>query len=270
MGMFSWLCKGCGQGLINGELCRLDGCKGEYDGYGHCGNFDYQVGSGRDRPTAWHQACYQKATPDQKLDETPSKPAPDQGCSPAHLAFLPGYDPQAETKYTVSYETWNPNLEDEDIRDCQWFITPDGPQDQTAFDKARRKALVGRIGGGIVFGRVSTSSVIETAEAYEDLDRRFANPPENNATQFATFAEAKQVAEAAIESTPEYVIIIYGLQSKVRGMVYRHDRHENIKDWYDTKKSKTPGNPDEVDWTKYHYERLGTYTDEVVYDQAPA
>ena len=76
MGMFSWECKGCDAELKMDEEVRLDGSKGVYDGYGRCGSFDF--GGGTD-PVAWHQKCYYEATDAEKLDETPSKYARNQG-----------------------------------------------------------------------------------------------------------------------------------------------------------------------------------------------
>lgn len=100
MGFFSWVCKGCGQELHEGELVRLNGCKGEYDGYGRtigcsqgAGGFDFGECSGT--VVAWHEVCYQKATPEQKLDETPSRSARNQGCGEAIRMFLPENFPKA-------------------------------------------------------------------------------------------------------------------------------------------------------------------------------
>lgn len=77
MGMFSWECKGCDAELKMDEEVRLDGSKGIYDGYGRCGgNFDFDGGTD---PVAWHQKCYHEATDAEKLDETPSKYARNQG-----------------------------------------------------------------------------------------------------------------------------------------------------------------------------------------------
>ena len=87
MGMFSWCCKGCGQELHEGELVRLNGSKGIYDGYGNAGGYSYE--DSEVEPYAWHEACYQKATDKQKLDETPSKNAPNQGFGRARIEFAP-------------------------------------------------------------------------------------------------------------------------------------------------------------------------------------
>ena len=78
MGMFSWTCKGCGRELVQDERVRLMGCKGDYDGYGGVPGFD---GSDfyPDAPACWHERCYQAATDAEKLDETPSDRAPNQG-----------------------------------------------------------------------------------------------------------------------------------------------------------------------------------------------
>lgn len=75
MGMFSWECKGCNQELVTGEMVRLNGSRGEYDGYGGLGGCnceDYD-------PAAWHQKCYSEATDAEKLDDASSKPAMNQG-----------------------------------------------------------------------------------------------------------------------------------------------------------------------------------------------
>ncbi|GAF71589.1 unnamed protein product, partial [marine sediment metagenome] len=59
MGAYSWKCKGCSQDLVEDELVRLNGCVGEYDGYGRAGGFDYAGDScGMSEPVAWHQYCY--------------------------------------------------------------------------------------------------------------------------------------------------------------------------------------------------------------------
>lgn len=76
MGYFSFECKGCNQDLVEGEEVRLNGCKGEYDGYGGCGTGDGCVDHS---PAAWHKLCYSKATDAEKLDETPSRNARNQG-----------------------------------------------------------------------------------------------------------------------------------------------------------------------------------------------
>jgi hypothetical protein len=267
MGMFSWCCKGCGQELVAGELCRLDGCKGEYDGYGRCGNFDYDCGTA---PAAWHQTCYQKATPEQKLDETPSPHAPNQGFGPAHLEFVPGYDPQAETKYIVTYETWKSLYIDEILETWEdaetrtyhrWFLTPTGPQDQEDFEAARREAEQ-------AINDLDPTQMAEMygewSKAFEDLDTRFNNPPEQNAIQFATLDEAKQAAATAVKDHPEYVLFIDGVQEKASGMVYHHSRLPNIRYYRETKKSEIPGNPDVVECK---YEKIGII-EKTHYDQA--
>jgi hypothetical protein len=85
MGMFSWCCKGCGDELAEPEKVRIAGFNGVYDGYGVVsgddgGEFDTQ---GENFP-AWHQRCYNQATPEQKLDESPSLDAPNQGFGQAN------------------------------------------------------------------------------------------------------------------------------------------------------------------------------------------
>jgi hypothetical protein len=77
MGMFSWECKGCDQELKEDEIVRLNGCRGIYDGYGRAGGFD--ASNTNFKVFGWHELCYQAASDAEKLDETPSKNARNQG-----------------------------------------------------------------------------------------------------------------------------------------------------------------------------------------------
>ena len=97
MGMFSWECKGCGDELITDEYVRLNGCPGVYDGYGrNSGGFDFSTYTGNlkgvsvwhDGVVAWHDVCYRNASPEERDDETPSYPAPNQGFGKPQLCFM--------------------------------------------------------------------------------------------------------------------------------------------------------------------------------------
>ena len=77
MGMFSFVCKGCGRELHEHEIVRLNGCVGEYDGYGGAADFEYS--GSYDEPRAWHEKCFQEANAEQQLDMTPSDHARNQG-----------------------------------------------------------------------------------------------------------------------------------------------------------------------------------------------
>jgi hypothetical protein len=88
MGFFSWVCKGCGKELRNGEYVRIAGFVGVYDGYGRVdglkgGSFDSE---GSDFPS-WHEKCYQKSP--LKGDETLSRSAPNQGIGNPRIEFIP-------------------------------------------------------------------------------------------------------------------------------------------------------------------------------------
>jgi hypothetical protein len=88
MGMFSWVCKGCGQELCEPEIGLVkfneyNIASGEYDGYGRFGGFETNSMS----PAVWHLKCYQEATPEQQEDLTPSDSAPDQGMGSADPRF---------------------------------------------------------------------------------------------------------------------------------------------------------------------------------------
>lgn len=99
--MFSWVCKGCGHELVQGELVRLNGQEQLYDGYGGSAASvcDYN-------PSAWHNRCYLKAILDANLDETPSNSAPNQGFGEPKLEFLPGFKDNDVIKYTVTVNCW--------------------------------------------------------------------------------------------------------------------------------------------------------------------
>lgn len=92
MGMFSWICKGCGDELCTPEIVRMNGCVGEYDGYGRAGGFDWSQANGE--PVCWHEYCYQNATPEEKADQTPSKPAPNQGFGKPKKKFMSRSSPR--------------------------------------------------------------------------------------------------------------------------------------------------------------------------------
>ena len=101
MGMFSWKCKGCGDELCCPEYVRIEGEKGAYDGYGRAGAFDWGVfldASGYERgrkmpcPVAWHELCFQQATPKQQRCEEPSDHAPNQGFGEAQDKSMPSPD----------------------------------------------------------------------------------------------------------------------------------------------------------------------------------
>lgn len=81
MGMFSWECKGCGGELCEPEIALVrmpNGITwGPYDGYGRAGMFD--AGDTNTEPAMWHKYCYDRATPENQNDITPSEYARNQG-----------------------------------------------------------------------------------------------------------------------------------------------------------------------------------------------
>lgn len=82
MGMFSWVCKGCGYELCEYEHVMLDGTTQDYDGYGgsaaKVGNYE---------PVAWHVSCYRNASIAEKQCNKPSLRATNQGFGPPKLEF---------------------------------------------------------------------------------------------------------------------------------------------------------------------------------------
>lgn len=240
MGMFSWKCKGCKEEIISGERARFDGCKGEYGGYGDCGNFHYSSGE----PVAWHEFCYQKATPEQKLDETPSPSAPHQGFGYYHLEFLAEYKKESETKFSVIISVRDgPGVVKDDATDRYhfplYYVTADGLKDQALWDDRERKAL-------------DSAKPGEWDKIHTDFDERKA--PRSLAKHFATLKEAKETAEKIVaDGFVSYSIHILGAQQikvekafgeeahkkTLEGEVYRFDRHEKIDyKWSEGKSGK--------------------------------
>jgi hypothetical protein len=156
MGMFSWECKGCDQDLVTGELVRLNGRKGEYDGYGDIGGDcqDYE-------PAAWHQKCYAEATDLEKLNETPSKHARNQGFGYARQDCMPEGSTYVEPPRlyfrdvsSVDVRVYLDALHDEEMRKPKtpfWFNAARhgeeaicfSPVEQTAGDYAETYAAFG-------------------------------------------------------------------------------------------------------------------------------
>lgn len=82
-----------------GEKVRLDSCPGEYDGYGRAGDFAYEDqgyldgsnwvdGEPVKEPVAWHEVCFQEASPQAKADMTGSENAPNQGFGEPDPRFM--------------------------------------------------------------------------------------------------------------------------------------------------------------------------------------
>jgi len=232
MGMFSYLCKGCGQELIEGEMVRLNGCKGEYDGYGGAGGFEDDTGN----VAAWHARCYKAAPLAQREDETPSKSAPNQGFGPAHLEFLPGYEP---------------------LRSCLFYVHVRG---RTANDSARkphRESIFAKT----IKGWVDTTLWTEDAE--KPIHAKDIVDPLDCTLLFKTLDEAireghhfvKALRDGACDTRDvleDYTIYVFGRQGSpeledfAQGIAYEYQRKEIIQFNY----GEVPG-----------YTRTGEYKD---------
>jgi len=222
MGMFSYVCKGCGQELIEGELVRLNGCKGEYDGYGRAGGFE---SLGSSNVVAWHDRCYQQATQAQRDDETPSKGAKDQGFGPAHMEFMPGYEPDYSCKYTISIRgCTKEDQERKDFRETHFVLTTKGWVDATLWEEAANKGtdLPPHAAAMNLSDPLSSMAQLDTlAQAINDA-HAFVNALRDGAPS------VKHVLEA-------YTIHVFGQQGPfgrnrlVKGMVYGYERREVVK-----------------------------------------
>ena len=239
MGMWSYICKGCGQEIVEGELCRFNGGIGRYDGYGRCGNFN---GEDRENPVAWHEWCFQHST-GSRGDKLPSPNAPNQGFGPRHLQFMEHYNADAPTTYTFHIETWDDTSDR--IRGHLWFLVGDKLEDQELWDEQRRDAL----DQDFCFDK-SGNLLPNHEEIMEEFDKKWdsRNAPEHRCNQYTTLEVAKNIALVTARQFNEYNLVVYGEQEKANGMVYQYKRHKDIK------------------WQGAEYTDLGTYTEGMTYD----
>lgn len=217
MGMFSWVCKGCGRELINGELVRLGAGAhnlgvGEYDGYGRAGAYESEYG----HTFAWHQRCFEEATPEQQADTTPSPSAPDQGFGSRHLEFCPNYDPDAKTTYSIVLDVTEG--EGEEKQYCYYFWTERGLLCQQDYDKRRRE----------LEDRLYDEDAWDHEDAQGQLDRELGPEPQKIAIEFETFEEALAKAQELIASRDEYTVKVFGTQEHLTGLVWERKRYEKV------------------------------------------
>lgn len=199
MGMFSWLCKGCKQEINEGEFARICGHAQVYDGYGgSAGKADI------DDPAAWHVRCYREASIAEKLDDTPSPSAPNQGMGDARLEFKENYDARAETTYEavifVTYYDGNRGQE------WQFYMTGYRLEDQIAF----QKELEERLERGV--------------QTFSDKS------PRRNSVKFKTIEECKNAVEDWVTELPSILgqkypeawkkLVIFGAQTNAEGAVH--------------------------------------------------
>jgi len=240
MGMFSWCCKGCGNELSRGEYVRLNGCKGEYDGYGgNSGGFNYSSCSvDSNDPLAWHDLCYRSASSDDKLDETPSKHAKNQGFGPAKLKFIEGYNENNPTTYTVVLYSG--------INEWQFFYTNlEKLQDQNSYEK-KYEIEVEKL--DFNYEKWDLLSEEEKKKVYieerKKIEAIIGYPmPSENEKVFNSIEEAVSAVDLVlsrdlpVECNGCYDLIIFGHQGDIEGSVYERSVHErwdasgSCEDW---------------------------------------
>ena len=265
MGMFSWCCKGCGHELIMNEYVRMNGCKGTYDGYGGCsGGFDYN-GCGSDL-ACWHEACYQKATPEQRLDKTPSDHAPDQGFGHAALAYLKGFDESATICFKPVIFVSHFDKETNQIKEWQFYIVRNDNgfvlQDYKQY-RSLYESYEDSFWDSVPNDWWEKTPQEEKNRVYDERRNAIQDAigmknPEEHAVVFDSFAEAKQIAEGLLESLPNpeygFSLCVFGLQNLLNGLYFQRDRSPKMK-------KVTTG---EGEWD-YDIVPTGEYRDNVVY-----
>jgi hypothetical protein len=230
MGMFSWCCKGCGHELKMDELVRMNWCKGTYDGYGgNSGGFDSE--GGEVEPACWHEACYRKATQEERADKTPSRHAPDQGFGHPALAFLKGYKEEAKTEYRVVVHTTTGTYPD--TKQHEFNIVMEG--EFVLRDYAAYHEVWDNWDSGEEFPDNFFEMTEEERNARQQrLRERFEaetglKDPRLNAVSFPSLEHAKKVADTLVSDIPEYDLVILGRQRKVEGMCYERTRNRKYR-----------------------------------------
>jgi len=236
MGMFSWLCKGCGHELKDGEHVRLNSSVGTYDGYGRAGGFEYS--GSYENPTAWHVRCYKNATTEQKRNDDSSRNAPNQGFGIAALENKKEYNPEAKTTFSPVLLVDHYDGKAEKTTRQEWYVVDGVLVNQSHYESLYE---VANGEGGITESmfnerpddwynsttreeQIAFYELIEqTVEAHIGMKR-----PRTDATIFDSFEEAKRVVESLIPSLPNpdwgYELAIYGIQEKIQGLYYKYNK----------------------------------------------
>jgi hypothetical protein len=207
MGMFSWECKGCDQDLKSDEEVRLDGSKGIYDGYGRCGNFDYDGGI---EPVAWHQKCYHDATDAEKLDETPSKYARNEGFGYPRADCMPE---ASWGHYQEPKRLFYKDVPSEQISEYVDFIFAEDEKKEegaysflTARHDDPRKVERGHVtDGDVERAKIERGNRFSHEVEHEPLtDGGVPFPPTDMELKFpTTFVEISELAHDAVEAAKE-------------------------------------------------------------------
>lgn len=227
MGMFSWLCKGCGHELKSGEFVRMNGCVGEYDGYGRAGGFHYEI----EDPSCWHVRCYKNATNEEKLDDNPSQHAQNQGFGFAALENMKGYDPEQKILFKpVVYSSHYDGIAEKSTRQ-EWYIVDGILMDQYKYEALYEAAQ--HISDPMLTSRsedwYNSTSESEQISFYEHVENAIQQhigmkKPSANATIFDDFDHAKTTIEALVPSLPNTEwgcdLAIFGKQGKIEGLYY--------------------------------------------------
>lgn len=200
--MFSWCCKGCGHELHMNELVRMDGCVGEYDGYGRAGNFDYDSGD----PVCWHEYCYQNASDQRKLDTTPSKYAENQGFGYNILKYMRSEDCELPITMRVRIDvSW---FDGENVQKQNHIIIKDQGEYQL-FDK----------------------KLLRDCYRQDQVDEELVIKLEKQADKETTFNDldtALKVAESLMKNLPNpergYNLAVLGTQDGEHGMIYEFNK----------------------------------------------
>jgi hypothetical protein len=237
MGMFSFKCKGCGGELCEGELVRLGGRVQEYDGYG--GDLDDY-----DSP-CWHEACYQRATTEEKLDETASEPADNQGFGPAKLEFKAGYDPSlpvTEVEVLVYQGKGNE----------PWYLTESGLESQGEW-LVKVEEFNTRPENNDFYDRLGDWPVSEMpklhAEHQEKMTAAIGESPEARGLRFATLDEALDAVRPHLNAVENYSIHAFAKNGDLEGAILEMTHYERIE-WIDGHKD---------------YKRTGEFQDRFAY-----
>lgn len=218
MGMFSWKCKGCRNELKQRELVRMNGCVGEYSGYGSAGGFEYS--GSYDEPSCWHVLCYNKANVEEKLDDSSSEYAPNQGFGIEALEFLPGFDPDVTIEnFVVSFDTY------EDGERQILYITPNGLLDELVWEKIHEKASE-KYRSENDYPESLSSMTDQEIKVWSDkvikarIEEAGGDLPSRLAIRFNSLQDALDEAAKFESSLCDYSLIVMAEQNKLHGCIY--------------------------------------------------
>jgi len=266
MGMFSWCCKGCGHEIKTDEFVRMNGCVGFYDGYGRVPGSGFDGSLCSKDPSCWHEVCYQKATVEQKLDETPSDHAANQGFGYSALEFMQGYDPRVETTFEAVIFVDHYDQETKNISKWEYYINKiddnfvlrdvcDYRNKRDEFDSD----VLDAIPEFCLHNKTGEEMYLISQQRIDFIEKSVGPNPKKLSVAFDGLEKAKLIVGNCLEQLPHpeygFHLIILGKQGKICGQCYERNRTPEFKKVF------------HQDGDDFDFVNTGKFTDDIVYAQ---